>query len=155
VDIDIAADARDVWRLVSDINLPARFSSEFTGAEWIEGEASEGAKFRGRNAHKAIGEWHTECTVIACEPERVFAWEVQGPDGPSAEWRFEIERTDDGCRLSQWARMGPGPSGLTPAILQMPDKEERIVERRLEEWRTNMTSNLEGIKTLAEQKNST
>jgi hypothetical protein len=32
----------------------------------------------------------------------------------------------------------------------MPDKEERIVGRRLDEWRTNMTANLEGIKALAE-----
>lgn len=95
----------------------------------------------------------TECRVIAFEPERVFGWEVQGPDGPSAEWRFEIEADagGNGCTVSQWARMGPGPSGLTPAIQQMPDKEEKIVGRRLEEWRANMTANLEGIKALVER----
>jgi hypothetical protein len=32
----------------------------------------------------------------------------------------------------------------------MPEKEERIVARRLEEWRANMTANLEGIKALVE-----
>ena len=47
------------------------------------------------------------------------------------------------------ARIGPGSSGLTPAIEAMPDKEERIIERRLEEFRRNMETTLEGIATLA------
>jgi hypothetical protein len=46
--------------------------------------------------------------------------------------------------------MGPGPSGLTPAIEKMPDKEERIIARRLEEWQANMAATLSGIKGLAE-----
>jgi hypothetical protein len=33
----------------------------------------------------------------------------------------------------------------------MPEKEERIVARRLEEWEANMRATLEGIKRLAEQ----
>jgi hypothetical protein len=32
----------------------------------------------------------------------------------------------------------------------MPEKEERIVARRLDEFRANMTSVLEGIRVLAE-----
>jgi hypothetical protein len=47
-------------------------------------------------------------------------------------------------------QMGPAPSGLTPAIEAMPDKEERIVARRLEEHRANMGATLAGIKELAE-----
>ena len=43
-----------------------------------------------------------------------------------------------------------GPSGLTPAIAAMPDKEERIILRRLEEHRANMQATVEGIKALAE-----
>jgi hypothetical protein len=46
--------------------------------------------------------------------------------------------------------MGPGPSGLTPLIERMPDKEERIIARRLQEWETNMTATITGIKQLAE-----
>ncbi len=46
--------------------------------------------------------------------------------------------------------MGPGPSGLTPAIEAQPDKEERIVARRLDEWRTNMQATVDGIKSIAE-----
>ena len=35
VEVDIAATPRHVWEFVSDINLPARFSTEFLGATWI------------------------------------------------------------------------------------------------------------------------
>ena len=33
----IDASPQVVWALVSDIQLPARFSSEFRGAEWLDG----------------------------------------------------------------------------------------------------------------------
>ncbi|WP_234706261.1 hypothetical protein [Mycolicibacterium setense] len=55
---------------------------------------------------------------------------------------FEVEPSSQGAIVRQWARMGPGPSGLTPAILAMPEKEGRIVARRLEEWQQNMRTNL-------------
>jgi hypothetical protein len=46
--------------------------------------------------------------------------------------------------------MGPAPSGLTIAITAMPDKEERIIARRLQEYDTNMRATVQGIKQLAE-----
>jgi hypothetical protein len=46
--------------------------------------------------------------------------------------------------------MGPDPSGLSIAIDAMPEKEGRIISRRLGEWRTNMEANLAGIKGLVE-----
>ena len=68
----------------------------------------------------------------------------------SASWRFEVLAEGERTRLRQWGRMGPGPSGLSPAIAARPDKEERIVAGRMEEWRRNMTANVEGIKALVE-----
>ena len=55
-----------------------------------------------------------------------------------------------GTRLRQGMRMGPAPSGLSIAIEAMPDKEEKIVARRLVEHERNMQATLEGIKQLAE-----
>jgi hypothetical protein len=153
VAVEIGAAPGQVWALVSDINLPARFSNEFQGAEWQDGvtEPAVGARFTGRNQHPAIGTWQTDPLVIECEPGRVFAYVVGDPDRPSATWRYELEDAAGGCtRLRYSARMGPGPSGLTPAIEARPDREERIVERRLEEWRTNMQATVDGIKALAE-----
>lgn len=150
----IAAPPAAVWALVTDIALPARFSTEFQGADWLDGAEGPavGARFVGRNHHAAIGSWETTATVATLEPEREFAYDVDGadPGQPGATWRYTLEPVDGGTRLTQWMRIGPGRSGITPALEAMPDKESKILHRRLAEHRTNMESNLAGIKTLAE-----
>lgn len=146
----IAASPDAVWQLVSDINVPARFSSEFTGAEWVGGASGGalGACFEGHNRHDAIGSWTTTSTVVGYEPGRTFAWAVGDPTQPSATWRFDLEPDGDGTHLTFAARIGPGTSGLTPALEAMPDKEERIIARRLEEFRRNMETTLDGIASM-------
>ena len=52
--------------------------------------------------------------------------------------------------LEFWFQMGPGRGGLNFAIERMPDKEERIVARRMEEHRLNMERVVAGVKELAE-----
>ncbi|MGH9114640.1 MAG: SRPBCC family protein [Acidimicrobiales bacterium] len=152
VEVSVAAPLAAVWALVSDIDVPARFSNELVEAEWVDVPAgpAAGARFVGRNAHAAIGSWETTSVVVQFEPGRVFGWEVQGDGGTSAAWRFELEPDGEGTRLRQWARMGPARSGLSAAIDAHPEKEERIVGRRLEEWERNMRATVEGIKALAE-----
>lgn len=152
VEVHVDASPGRVWRLVTDISLPARFSQEYQGGEWVEGShgPARGARFTGRNRHPRIGEWETTCVVVECDPERVFAWVVNDPEHPAASWRFELEPYAHGTRLRQSARLGPGPSGLTWAIERQPDQEERIVARRLDELRRNMLATLEGIKVIAE-----
>lgn len=152
VEVQIDAAPARVWGLVSDIDLPARFSEEFQGAEWLDGATSPtlGASFRGTNKHPAIGEWQTTCAVIVCEPESAFAWLIGDQDHPSASWRFDLSPSNGGTRLRYSCVFGPGPSGLSAAIERMPDKEERIIERRLQEHRANMQRVVDGIKALAE-----
>jgi hypothetical protein len=144
VDVHIAAPPARVWELVADITTPARFSSELQAAEWVDD-----SHFRGRNRHDAIGEWETTCEVVRRDGE-VFEWAVGDAANPSASWRFTVAPEGSGTRLTQWMRIGPAPSGLSPAIQAMPDKEERIIERRLAEHRANMQATLDGIKAMAE-----
>jgi len=148
----IAAAPSVVWPLVSDIQTPARFSSEFQGGELLGGatSASLGVQFRGRNQHPDAGTWETVSTVCEYEPERTFGWAVGDPDRPAARWRFTLEPHGAGTRLTQWAQLGPGESGISAVITQMPDKEHRILRRRLAEHHANMVANLVGIKELAE-----
>lgn len=152
--VEISASPERVWELVCDINVPARFSTEFQGAEWIDGstEAAAGARFRGHNEHPAIGRWNTSSTITTFDAPRSIEWAVEGADdkGPGATWRFDIEPTDGGCRLTQSTTMGPGRSGINHAIDAMPDKESKILQRRLSEHRVNMEATLAGIKELAE-----
>lgn len=141
-----------VWPLVCDIQTPARFSSEFQGGEWLDGATSAalGARFRGRNFHEARGSWETESTICELEPERTFSWAVGDPARPAARWRFTLQPEGAGTRIRQWMQMGPDESGISELIEQVPDKEHRILRRRLAEHQANMTATLAGIKALAE-----
>jgi hypothetical protein len=105
-----------------------------------------GARFRGRSSHDAFGDWETVCEVVEVEDQRRWVWNVIGPDGVGATWGFEVKPASGGVLIRQRGRMGPGPSGLTPAILAQPDKEARIVARRLSEWQQNMQANLDWIR---------
>lgn len=147
VEVETTIDAEEsvIWELVSDVTTPARFSTELQEVHRIDEH-----RFTGRNEHQAVGEWETTCTIIAADPHRTFSWVVGDPAFPSATWKFTMERVGGRTRLRQWMQMGPAPSGLTPAIRAMPDKEGRIIERRLEEHRRNMQAVVDGIKRLAE-----
>ncbi len=153
----VAAPPEAVWALVADPPLLPRFSDELREVSWLDqtvgpaaGGPAAGARFEGRNSHPKGGTWTTTSTVVVCDPPHRFEWAVGDPDGPSATWGFLLEPVAGGTRLTQWGRMGPGASGLTPAIEAMPDKELRIVERRLQEHEANMTRTVEGIRILAE-----
>ncbi len=141
----VAAPPAVVWALVSDVTTPVEFSAELQEVRWLDER-----RFVGRNSHPAVGEWETTCTVVEAEPGRAFGWVVGDPERPAAAWRFTVEPADGGTLLRQWMRMGPGRSGLTPAIEAHPDKEERIVARRLAEHRENMERTVDGIRRRAE-----
>lgn len=151
---EVDAPASVVWDLISDITVSSRFSEEHVKSEWAEGWSAPelGARFIGTNQHKAIGEWQTTSTITELEPNVRFGWAV-GDDEASAaaRWRFEIDELHGRrCRLRETVRLGPGPSGLTPAIEAMPDKEPLIISRRQEEHLANMKRCVDGIKALAE-----
>ena len=149
----IQAPPEAVWRLVSDIGLMPGLSRELQSVEWLDGvsQPAVGARFLGRSKHDALGEWSTTSCVVEHDPCRVFAWAVEDPEQPSAVWRFTLRPERGGTLLSQWVRLGPGRSGLSMAIDQMPDKEQKIVFVRLREFEESMTRTLGAIKALAEK----
>jgi nitroreductase len=149
-EIDIGAAPPVVWALVTDLNLPARFSTEFVGAQWASDERGVGARFDGRSQHPAIGEWTVPCYVDAHDEPRTFGWRTSDLDQPGARWRFDLEPRDGGTRLRFSYVMGPGGSGTTRAIAANPGKESRVLRRRLDEVYANMQRTVAGIKELAE-----
>lgn len=151
-EVHVEAPPAVVWPLVCDINIPGRFSSEFVRGQWQDaGGPCLGASFVGHNHHPARGDWQTTSVVVEFQPECRFGWAVGDPQHASALWRFQLEPEGEGTRLRQSVRLGPGPSFLTELIERMPDKEERIIDRRLMDHRTNMEATVRGIKALAEQ----
>ncbi len=153
----IDASAADIWHLVSDIHLPARHSSELQSVQWLNGatEGALGAQFSGQNENAALGAWETTSVITKWQPNEVFEWAVGDPSNPSASWRFTIRESGSGTSgstvLEQWYQIGPGPSGLSSAIMAMPEKEERILQRRLESQQVNMQANLDAIKAELER----
>jgi nitroreductase len=139
-----------VWRLVSDLDLPAQFSNEFLGAEWDSDARGVGASFVGRNTHPALGEWTVRSYVDAWEERRCFGWRTSDMDNPGARWRFTIEPAAGRSRLRFSYVLGPGRSGTTMALDANPGKEVRVLQRRIGDVRANMTRTVEGIKALAE-----
>lgn len=152
-----------VWSLVSDIELPTRFSPELHRVEWTNCATGPalGATFLGHNRNNILGDWRTLSRVVELESERVFAWSVfdadgvfggagAKPDAPAATWRFELVPDGTATLLRQSARLGPGPSGLTLAIDRAPHREEKIVAYRLDDLRAGMRATLDGIAALAE-----
>ncbi|WP_055482664.1 SRPBCC family protein [Sphaerimonospora mesophila] len=160
----IEADPARVWELVTDIELPARFSPELRRVRWLDGvdHPEVNARFEGHNRNDMLGEWRTMSYVVELDAPRVFAWAVVDPDGrfgaaapdprtPVATWRFVLEPAAGGTRLVHGTRIGPAPSGLTLAIAGNPDQEEAIIRWRLADLRAGMENTLQGIKSLAER----
>lgn len=165
VEVQVAVPPPQLWPLVVDIELPARFSPELQRVEWLDGagQAAVGASFAGYNGSPLQADWRTVAYVVECDPPRAFGYAVVDADGvfgdpqppspqrPMATWRFELVPSDGGTVLRQTVRIGPARSGVNLAIDQRPEHEDAIVEFRLRELGKGMRATLDGIKQLAER----
>lgn len=148
VEVDIKAKPADVWGMVSDPAMSSQFSEESVGARWAEGVDGPalGATFIGSNTHRAIGEWEVPCFVHRFVEGKEFGWVTSDPDNPGAQWCFDVAGIAGSTRLRYSLTLGPGPSGITRAIENMPDREPDILRRRIREHRANMQRVLDGVK---------
>lgn len=153
VEVFIEAPPSHVWELVTDIVRMGQWSPEYQGGEWLDGATGPevGSRFRGRN-RRGDRQWESVSTVTEAEAGRSFAWAVGDPGNAAATWRFDLAPQGTGTLLRQHVQLGPGSSGLTARIEELPDREEEIVASRTAEHRRNMQSTLEGIKSAAEGK---
>ena len=107
--VEVAADPGTVWAMVTDLPRMGDFSPENVGGHWQDGVSTPvvGATFRGTNRNGAK-QWWTRVRVVACEPERLFTFDVRTPFGVRvSRWSYQIDPTDDGCLLSEhWYRVG-------------------------------------------------
>ena len=150
-EIDIAAKRAAVWKVVSDITMPAQFSDEFVGAEWIsEGPAGVGSTFRGHNEIPGRLTWEIDCHVSEWRENEAFEWRVKDPADPGAIWRFDLAEQGPGTRLRMSMIIGARNNGTAPAALKDPANEERVLNRRRETLKANMQRTLEGAKALSE-----
>lgn len=104
VTVHMAASPAQVWELVSDVTKIGLYSPETFEAEWLEGATGPavGAKFRGHVKRNGKGPTYwTTCTVLECEPDRVFAFGVGAAEKPINVWRYELEPEGDGTDVTE------------------------------------------------------
>jgi uncharacterized protein YndB with AHSA1/START domain len=152
VERTIASSPRDLWGLITDLDLPARFSTEYQGGEWLDGAVGPvvGARFRGRNRNDVMGDWDTICHVVECDPPSRYAWAVDDVDEPNATWRFVVTPDGEHSVVRFEVVLGPGRSGLTWAFRRHPGQRDALIAWRLEDLRGNMQAVVDGIANIAE-----
>lgn len=154
VEVDIKAPPKRVWEFVSDINVPARFSSEYQGGTWVsltglDGQPGVGSVFTGTNQAENA-KWTLPQHVSAWQPGVEFAWLTADPHEPAAQWRYCLEKVPGGTRLRHLVTLGPGPSRLTGFIDAHRDQAAQILFGRAESLKADMQATVEGMKALAE-----
>ena len=99
---EIAATPDQVWDLVTDLRSMGRWSPENDGGDWIKGASGPalGAKFKGDNSWEGKS-WKAPVTITEFEAPTRFAFEMRVPLIGGADWSFDIEPTDSGCKVTQ------------------------------------------------------
>lgn len=139
VTIEVSADPQAVWAAVSDVTRHPEWSAECVAAEWADGTTAPavGARFTG---HNAVGDftWDAPGLVTELEPGRSFAYQIGADEAPSAIWRWDIEVTEGGTRVTHSFH---APDLLKPDYA-FPGRDEML--------RAGIETTLERLKTVVE-----
>lgn len=103
VTIDIDASPQTVYGLISDINRMGDWSPESVRCSWAKGATGPaiGARFKARNKGGRGPAWYNTPKVTAAEPGHEFAFNRSGPGIGSYTWRFVMEPTATGSRVTE------------------------------------------------------
>jgi hypothetical protein len=140
-EVAIDADPQAVYALITDLSTLAACAEEAATMKWVSGDAARpGAVFKGTNRN-GIRRWTTKCTVTDAEPGSAFAFDVGYFEIPVAHWRYDIDGTDGGSRVTErmWDRR-PGwfvkPGGVATGVMDRPTvnaEHIRLTLQRLKE----------------------
>ncbi len=134
---DIAAPADNVWALVTDLPRMGEWSPENRGGKWVKGATGPalGSIFKGNNKN-GVRRWSTTVTVIECVPPKVFEFAVTFGPLEVANWRYEFEDTDGGCRVTE--SFQDKRKSWFATIAAMGDHSSANAERQMEETLANL-----------------
>jgi uncharacterized protein YndB with AHSA1/START domain len=147
IDITIDAPAADVWRVVSEITRIPEWSPVCDRCEWIDGagEAVVGARFRGHNKLNGA-RWWRECVVTAADPGQVFAFSTLFKGDESTRWRYRLEPSGSGTRVSEAYQVVMVPRWVR-ALRRLPGataKTERDTQQNIETSLDRLKAIIEG-----------
>ena len=146
--IEIDAPPDKVWALVTALDRYGEWSTENTGGYWRKGEDGEpgtgdiGDQFVGINRRDGV-EWKAPVEIIRRVENEDFAFVTGGLEYNFALWRFQLEPTATGTRLTEsWTLRQK-----TPPMVENGDAE---VESRRQNNVSSIRATLEGMKAAAE-----
>ena len=148
VSIDIEASPEHVYALVSDITRMGEWSPECRRCTWSRGATGPevGARFKARNKGGRGPSWFNTPVVTVADPGREFAFNRSGPGIGSYTWRYVLEPTATGTRLTE---SYDAERHLPKAMSWMTEKWVGSTDRDAD-LRAGMETTLERIKASAE-----
>lgn len=143
--ISIAAPPEKVYALVSDVTRTGEWSPICKACWWDEGSGPQvSAWFTGRN-ETPEQTWETRSQVVAADPGRKFAWEV---NNGWVYWGYTMESEGDGTRLTEsWQLRPAGVAGFREIF---GERAEAEIEVRRLAAETGIPATLAAIKKIAE-----
>ncbi|MEO3757769.1 SRPBCC family protein [Mycobacterium sp. B14F4] len=141
----VAASPDEVYAMVSDVTRMGEWSPICRACWWDEGDGPRvGAWFTGRN-ETPERTWETRSQVVASDPGREFAWEVN--DG-RVYWGYTFEPVDGGTRLTEtWKFL---PKGIDGFRERFGDQAGAEIDKRRDAARSGIPATLAAIKKAAE-----
>jgi hypothetical protein len=143
--IHVAVPPEALYDMVSDVTRMGEWSPICKACWWDEGDGPRvGAWFTGRN-QTAERTWETRSQIVAADPGRRFAWEVN--DG-WVYWGYTFEPDGDGTRLTEsWEFLPKGIAGFRDRFGAQADAE---IEKRRAAAESGIPATLAAIKKAAE-----
>lgn len=155
----IARPPEEVYRLISDVTRMGEWSPQCRACWWDEGGGPEvGAWFTGRN-ETPQRTWETRSQVVAADPGREFAWEV---NNGWVRWGFTLEAGEAVAAGRSEAAGEPNqstlltqnwnfkPKGIAGFHERFGDRAEAEIVTRTQMARTGIPVTLAAIKATAE-----
>lgn len=141
--VEISASAADVFAILTDLDQLPTLSPENERCEYLNGESelAVGVTFRGHN-RAGDYEWHADCVVTEFDAGRLFAYEVPPNFEHATTWRYTVEPTADGCRVTE---------SFEAPLLALPDVYPGRIEGRRDNLVRAIEKTLANLKALAEK----
>ncbi|MFN0025808.1 MAG: SRPBCC family protein [Acidimicrobiales bacterium] len=146
--VAIAASPEAVFALVTSMERYGEWSSENTGGYWRKG--ADGVPGTGKVGDQFVGvnrqgerEWKAAVEIIEVDPPRAFAFVTGGVEMNIALWRYQIEPTEGGCRLTESYELRTQPP-------QMLEGGQAAMDERITANVASIRATLTGIKAAAE-----
>lgn len=110
--IEIAAPPEAVYALVSDMTRYGEWSTQNVGGEWLDGGTGKvGDWFEGHNKAGKM-EWKAKAEITEATPGKEFGFWTMGKEAQVAHWRYSMEPSGAGTKLSEHYRLHNVPDQI-------------------------------------------